>query len=103
MPEVDLDFPRAFIEFAGRLKDGRWLLMPFTILPEPQNREKALLGWVLAMLAGTTLVMVVAVRRLTAPLALLEQTVAAIGPDGEIAPLDRIADLAEHSSAPFSS
>jgi signal transduction histidine kinase len=36
---------------------------------------------------GTTVVMVVAVRRLTEPLALLERTVAAIGPDGELAPL----------------
>lgn len=70
---------------AGRLADGRWLLMPLTVPPALQNRDWAFLGWVLAMALGTTGVMIVAVRRLTRPLALLEETVAAIGPDGEIA------------------
>nr|WP_255607870.1 ATP-binding protein [Ancylobacter sp. Lp-2] len=72
---------------AGRLADGRWLWLPLAAPPEPRNQHWALFGWVLAMLIGTTLVMLIAVRRLTAPLALLERTVATIGPGGEISPL----------------
>lgn len=72
---------------SGQLTDGRWLLMPMTMLPEPRDPAWAFFGWLLVMAAGTTLVMVIAVRRLTEPLALLERTVEAIGPDGELAPL----------------
>ncbi|GAB4064196.1 two-component sensor histidine kinase [Ancylobacter sonchi] len=80
-----LDAPWPVI--AGRLADGRWLWLPMTAPHEPPNQDWALFGWVFAMLIGTTLVMLVAVRRLTEPLALLERTVAAIGPGGEIEPL----------------
>lgn len=72
---------------SAQLGDGRWLLMPMSIVPGPQNRGWALAGWTLIMALGTTAVMVVAVRRLTEPLALLQRTVATIGPDGELAPL----------------
>ena len=72
---------------SARLGDGRWLLMPMSMAPPPDNRGWALAGWMLIFALGTTAVMVVAVRRLTEPLALLERTVAAIGPDGELAPL----------------
>jgi signal transduction histidine kinase len=72
---------------SARLGDGRWLLMPMSMAPPPDNRGWALAGWMLIFALGTTVVMVVAVRRLTEPLALLERTVAAIGPDGELAPL----------------
>jgi signal transduction histidine kinase len=72
---------------SARLGDGRWLLMPMSMTPPPDNRGWALAGWMLIFAMGTTAVMVFAVRRLTEPLALLERTVAAIGPDGELAPL----------------
>ncbi|MCS0504806.1 ATP-binding protein [Ancylobacter mangrovi] len=71
----------------GQLADGRWLTMPMTMPPHPGNGGWALAGWALVMALGTTLVMVVAVRRLTEPLALLERTVAKIGPDGRLEPL----------------
>ena len=72
---------------SARLNDGRWLLMPLSVGPRPEGGRWALAGWVLILALGTTLVMVLAVRRLTEPLALLERAVAAIGPDGELAPL----------------
>lgn len=72
---------------SARLGDGRWLLMPMSMTPPPDNRGWALAGWMLIFALGTTAVMVFAVRRLTEPLALLERTVAAIGPDGELEPL----------------
>lgn len=72
---------------SARLNDGRWLLMPMSIGPPPGGNQWALVGWVLIIALGTTLVMVIAVRRFTEPLALLERAVAAIGPDGELAPL----------------
>ncbi|MBB3770431.1 signal transduction histidine kinase [Angulomicrobium tetraedrale] len=73
---------------AGRLADGRWLAIPLGMPPPgPKNGGWALAGWALFIAIGTTLVIVVAVRRLTEPLALLERTVATLGPDGELEPL----------------
>ncbi|MDQ0512323.1 ATP-binding protein [Ancylobacter amanitiformis] len=72
---------------AGQLADGRWLLLPLAMPPGPKNGGWALAGWALLIAIGTTLVIVVAVRRLTEPLALLERTVATLGPDGELEPL----------------
>lgn len=71
----------------GQLPDGHWLVTAMTVQPPPRNPDWALAGWVLFMALGTTLVMVVAVRRLTEPLALLERTVSAPLPDGRLAPL----------------
>lgn len=71
----------------GELPDGRWLVTPMTVPPSPRNPDWALAGWILVMALGTTLVMLVAVRRLTEPLVLLERTVSAPWPDGRLAPL----------------
>lgn len=73
---------------AGRLPDGRWLVMPVIMPHEPSNGGWLLARWALILALGVTLVIVVAVRRLTEPLALLERTVATLGPDGELQPLD---------------
>jgi signal transduction histidine kinase len=73
---------------AGRLSDGRWLVMPLTMPTGPPEGFWALARWVLIVAFGITLVLVVAVRRLTEPLALLERTVATLGPDGDLKPLD---------------
>lgn len=72
---------------AGQLTDGRWLLLPIVVPHPPRNGVWGLVGWALLIALGTTLVIVVAVRRLTEPLALLERTVATLGPDGELEPL----------------
>lgn len=72
---------------SARLPDTRWLHVPMSIVQPPDGRGWALAGYALIIALGTTMVMVCAVRRLTAPLALLESTVAAIGPDGELEPL----------------
>ncbi|ADH88271.1 integral membrane sensor signal transduction histidine kinase [Ancylobacter novellus DSM 506] len=81
------DPPDARSPVISSLSDGRWLLMPIPMMPAPEHPGWALAGWALMLALGTTAVMVFAVRRLTAPLALLERTAAAIGPHGELAPL----------------
>ncbi len=69
------------------LSDGRWLLMPMGLpVPGPTN-DWALLGWILLVAIGVTLVMVFAVRRFTEPLALLQRTADAIKPDGGVHPV----------------
>lgn len=72
---------------SSQLADGRWLLMPIPMIFAPEDQGRALVGWALMLALGTTAVMIFAVRRLTAPLALLERTAAAIGPHGELLPL----------------
>lgn len=73
---------------AGRLPDGRWLTLPVIMPHEPSNAGWLLARWALILAFGVTVVIVIAVRRLTEPLALLERTVATLGPDGELDPLD---------------
>ncbi|MBS9477037.1 ATP-binding protein [Ancylobacter radicis] len=72
---------------SAKLADGRWLVMSMP-MPPIQGNEWVFVGWILIITLGTTLVIVAAVRRLTQPLALLESAAAAIGPDGELAPLE---------------
>ncbi|CAA0086232.1 Sensor histidine kinase RcsC [Starkeya nomas] len=69
---------------SARLSDGHWLIMPLA-LPRPgPGGEWALVGWLVLVALGVTLVMVFAVRRLTEPLALLQRTAAAIDPNGAL-------------------
>lgn len=71
----------------GQLHDGRWLVLPISVPQRPGDGVWALVGWALIIALGTTLVIIVAVRRLTEPLVLLERTVATLGPTGELQPL----------------
>lgn len=72
---------------SARLPSGRWVVMSLPMPPPHGGNEWVFVGWVLIIALGTTLVVVAAVRRLTRPLALLQEAAAAIGPDGELAPL----------------
>lgn len=74
------------------LPDGRWLVeragtLPFFGPGRPRPGSSGFtLGiatWIALMAAGTTLAVVIAVRRLMKPLALIEEAAARIGPDGE--------------------
>lgn len=70
------------------LPDGRWLIMPpgFGPPPRPPGPPGGPFGiatWLAFMVSGVTLVVVFAVRRLTRPLALIEEAASRIGPDGE--------------------
>ncbi|WP_428029103.1 ATP-binding protein [Ancylobacter sp.] len=79
----ELDWP----VISAPLSDGRWLIVPMA-LPRPgPNNAWALVGWVLLVALGVTLVMVFAVRRLTEPLALLQRTADAITPCSEVEPV----------------
>ncbi|WP_371345134.1 ATP-binding protein [Ancylobacter sp. IITR112] len=79
---ADFDWPVISVP----LSDGRWLIVP-TGLPVPGPRNAwALVGWILLVAVGVTLVMVCAVHRLTEPLALLQRTADAIRPCGSVEP-----------------
>ena len=69
------------------LSDGRWLIVPLGLPAPASSNQWALVGWIVLVALGTTLVMVLAVRRLTEPLALLQRTVATIDPNGDVAPV----------------
>ncbi len=72
-----------------RLADGRYLVLPLQMMPRPPNNFTLILGgWMLLIAAGTTGVVIVAVHRMTQPLAIIEKAVAEIGPDGELPKLD---------------
>lgn len=74
---------------AVRLPDGRYLVLPLLMMPHPPNNFALVLGgWLLLIAAGTTGVVIVAVHRMTQPLAIIEQAVAEIGPNGELPQLD---------------
>ncbi|MDI4665943.1 two-component sensor histidine kinase [Xanthobacter autotrophicus] len=70
------------------LADGRWLVLErrFGLMPPPgpPGGTFGFATWLAFMLAGVTLVVVIAVRRLTKPLSLIEEAARGIGPDGEL-------------------
>ncbi|WP_018389706.1 ATP-binding protein [Ancylobacter sp. FA202] len=79
----DLDWP----VISAPLSDGRWLIVPMSLpMPSPNNAWP-LVGWILLVALGVTLVMVVAVRRMTEPLALLQRTADAITPCSDVDPV----------------
>ena len=65
------------------LGPGKVLAVPIAP-PPPPDFLPVLLRWMLLIAAGTTAVTVAAVYRLTQPLALVEKSVASIGPEGEL-------------------
>lgn len=70
-----------------KLAEGRWLVVPMATLSPFEDRTTAFLAWIGFITLGAALIAVLMVRRLVAPLALIERSVAAVGPDGEFAPL----------------
>ncbi|MFG1373291.1 ATP-binding protein [Xanthobacter oligotrophicus] len=71
------------------LADGRWLVLqrrfgPMRPPPGPPGGTFGFATWLAFMVAGVTLVVVFAVRRLTKPLSLIEEAAGRIGPDGEL-------------------
>lgn len=70
------------------LADGRWLVLSGGgIPPPPRGPPGGTFGfavWLALMILGVTGVVVLAVRRLTRPLALVEEAARRIGPDGEL-------------------
>nr|WP_246544062.1 ATP-binding protein [Ancylobacter dichloromethanicus] len=72
---------------SARLSDGRWLIVPLAV-PKPRPEDSwGLIGWILLVALGVTLVMIFAVRRLTEPLALLQRTADAITPCSDVDPV----------------
>lgn len=62
----------------------RWLWLPMSDLPLPQGLPTAFAGWMLLLVLGATGIAAVAADRVIRPLALLEGTIARIGPDGTL-------------------
>ncbi|MET0747908.1 MAG: ATP-binding protein [Rhizobium sp.] len=67
-----------------RLADGRWLLVPMPDFGPPQDGWKILIGWLSLIVAGSVLISIYAASKIVKPLHLLEQALAAIGPDGTL-------------------
>lgn len=88
-PVVAVEAPAGPPLVAIGLPDGRWLMMRSVLRgPPPRFPVSSLAMWLGLLTAGTTLVVVVAVRRLMRPLALIEEATARIGPSGELPVLD---------------
>lgn len=77
---------------ALKLANGRWLTTQLALRgpmfgpgppPPHPNRTWGFATWLILLTAGTTLVVVFAVRRLMRPLALIEDAAARIGPGGD--------------------
>ncbi|MGL4967109.1 MAG: ATP-binding protein [Inquilinus sp.] len=62
----------------------RWLWLPMPDLPVPQGVPTAFAGWMLLLVLGAIGIAAVAADRVIRPLALLEGTIARIGPDGTL-------------------
>lgn len=60
------------------------LITPIAMPPAAPFLPAALVSWIVLIAVGTTAVVVIAVYRLTEPLALVERTLATIGPQGEL-------------------
>ncbi|MGL4966612.1 MAG: ATP-binding protein [Inquilinus sp.] len=60
----------------------RWLWLPMPDLPIPQGVPLAFAGWMLLLVLGAIGIAAVVAGKLIRPLALLEGTIARIGPDG---------------------
>ncbi|WP_020186355.1 ATP-binding protein [Methylopila sp. 73B] len=71
-----------------RLRDGRWLTFAESPRGGPPRRDWIVFAfWLLLIATGTAGVVTFAVLRVTQPLRMLERAAAAVGPDGELAPL----------------
>jgi len=61
-----------------------WLLTPMSGPPPHSGRWRILLRWLFLITVGATAIAVFAARRMVRPLALLENAVAAVGPDATL-------------------
>lgn len=66
------------------LPDKKWLVMPIVMPPPREEALPLLLGIIILIVAGTTSVAVMAVRRLMRPLALIEKCVGSVNFQGEL-------------------
>lgn len=66
------------------LPDNKWLVMPVVMPPPREEALPLLLGVLFLIIGGTTIVAVLAVRRLMRPLALLENCVGSVNFQGEL-------------------
>lgn len=71
-------------QVAVRLSDGRFLVMPTFLPPPPSNRFGEMLSWFLLIAIGTTVATAFAIQRLTRPLAIIEDALGKVGPEGEL-------------------
>ena len=74
--------PGAPLVLSVQIDPHRWLWLPMPDLPVPQGVPVAFAGWMLLLVLGAIGIAVIAADKLIRPLALLEGTIARIGPDG---------------------
>lgn len=61
-----------------------WLLMPISDLPPRGTPWWGILRWLALITVGATVIAIFAANRMVRPLALLESTLASVGPDGNL-------------------
>jgi len=72
-----------------RMPDGRWLVFPLAgLFMPPPSFPLGLVAWLLLVGFGVTGVVVIAVGRLMRPLAIIQEAVEGVGPDGELPALE---------------
>ncbi|OYX15072.1 MAG: hypothetical protein B7Z15_01790 [Rhizobiales bacterium 32-66-8] len=72
-----------------RMPDGRWLVFPLAgLFMPPPSFPLGLAAWLLLVGFGVTGVVVIAVGRLMRPLAIIQEAVEGVGPDGELPALE---------------
>jgi len=69
---------------------GRWLILSMPDRPPPRGGWAILVGWMALIVAGVAAIALVVADRMTRPLALLEEAVATVKPDGT---LPRLAEV----------
>ncbi|MEK1852729.1 MAG: ATP-binding protein [Phyllobacterium sp.] len=65
-----------------KLESGQWLIADVPDFSPQPGRWKILAGWIVLIIFGSTAVSVFAASKITRPLRLLDNAVAAVGPDG---------------------
>jgi len=70
-----------------RLPSDRWLIANLPSWAPPENVKYVFAGWMFLILVGSVGVSLVAAKRITMPLAMIEKATASIGPSGEIGTL----------------
>jgi signal transduction histidine kinase len=63
---------------------GKWLVVPFPTLSKHDRLFKVLIGWITLIAIGTAAVAVGFAYRISKPFAVLEESIASVGPDGLI-------------------
>jgi len=79
--------PAAPPSVAVRVDDRGWIVIPIPDAPLLENIWPALAGWLALLMFGTGAIALFAAEKITRPISMLQEAVAAVQPDGLLPPL----------------